>query len=76
MHILSTTQGFVLIALFGVAMIVITYLVSRERRWKTTSVGFLVAGREVPWTLGAPSIAASWIWARSWCAMPMASSPG
>lgn len=63
MSILTTTQGYVLIALFGVAMVAITYLVSREKRWKSTGVGFLVAGREVPWTLGAPSIAASWIWA-------------
>jgi Na+/proline symporter len=63
MSVLTTTQGYILIAIFGIAMLGITYLVSGETRWKTTGVGFLVAGREVPWTLAAPSIAASWLWA-------------
>ena len=63
MNILTAAQGYGLMAFFAVAMIAITYFVSRESRWKKTGVGFLVAGREVPWTIGAPSIAASWIWA-------------
>jgi len=63
MPVLTTTQGYILIAIFGLAMLAITYVVSREKRWKTTGVGFLVAGREVTWPLAAPSIAASWIWA-------------
>jgi Na+/proline symporter len=63
MNILSQGQGYILIAVFGLAMVAITWLVSREKRWKTTGVGFLVAGREVSWRIGAPSIAASWIWA-------------
>jgi len=63
MNILSPTEGYILIALFGLMMVAVTYVVSRDRRWMSTGVGFLVAGREVPWTLGAPSIAASWIWA-------------
>lgn len=63
MAVLSTMQGYLLIVLFAAAMLAITYFVSRDRRWKSTGVGFLVAGREVPWTLAAPSIAASWIWA-------------
>jgi len=63
MNVLTQTEGYILIAIFGIVMVAITFLVSRDRRWKSTGVGFLVAGREVPWTLGAPSIAASWIWA-------------
>lgn len=63
MTVLSEFQGYLLILLFGIGMIAITWLVSRDPRWKHTGVGFLVAGREVRWTLGAPSIAASWIWA-------------
>lgn len=63
MSILTTTQGYILIVLFGIAMFAITYFASREKRWKSTGVGFLVAGRNVRWPLAAPSIAASWIWA-------------
>ncbi len=63
MNVLSQGQGYILIAVFGLAMVAITWLVSREKRWKTTGAGFLVAGREVSWRIGAPSIAASWIWA-------------
>jgi Na+/proline symporter len=63
MEVLTQSQGFILIAFFGVAMILLTWIVSRDPRWKHTGTGFLVAGREVSWTLAAPSIAASWIWA-------------
>lgn len=63
MNILSQTEGYVLIVAFGFAMIAITWLVSKDQRWRHTGVGFLVAGRDVTWKVGAPSIAASWIWA-------------
>ena len=63
MNIISQFEGYVLIALFAVLMIALTVVVSRDKRWKQTGVGFLVAGREVSWKIGAPSIAASWIWA-------------
>lgn len=63
MTVLSTAAGYLLIVLFGALMIGLTYVLSRESRWRHTGVGFLVAGREVSWKVGAPSIAASWIWA-------------
>jgi Na+/proline symporter len=43
-------------------MITITTLMSRGHIWHT-AVGFLAAGRKVPWTIGAISIAITWIWA-------------
>lgn len=63
MDVLSQTHGYILIVLFGAGMVVLTWFVSRDPRWKHTGMGFLVAGRDVPWYLAAPSIAASWIWA-------------
>ena len=63
MHLISAQAGYTLIVGFGLVMIVLTWLASRDPRWAKTQAGFLVAGRDVPWTLAAPSIAASWIWA-------------
>lgn len=63
MMLLEGYQGYLLIILFGAGMLGLTALVSRNPRWKATGAGFLVAGRDVPWTVAAPSIAASWIWA-------------
>lgn len=63
MSILDQRDGYVLIALFGLTMIAITWFISMDKRWRHTGVGFLVAGRNVGWKIGAPSIAASWIWA-------------
>ena len=63
MNILTQSQGYLLITCFGLAMVGLTWIVSRDKRWKHTGTGFLVAGRDVPWFLAAPSIAASWIWA-------------
>lgn len=62
MKALSQLDGYLLISIFGVAMILLTYYASKNERWKSGS-GFLVAWRNVPWWLAAPSIAASWIWA-------------
>lgn len=62
MNLISTTQGFWLLAIFGVVMVTITYLFTTGSKWQTQE-GFLVARRNVPWWLGGPSIAASWIWA-------------
>ena len=59
---MSPEQGYLLLFVFGLAMIIITAWGSRAERWKTLS-GFLVANRNVPWFLGALSIAVSWIWA-------------
>lgn len=44
-------------------MIFLTYIASRSERWMSSGTGFLVAWRNVPWYLAAPSIAACWIWA-------------
>lgn len=63
MTLLSPAAGYILLAVFGAAMFTITCVVSRNPRWRHSGVGFLVAGRDVPWSIGAPSIAASWIWA-------------
>ena len=63
MNILSESQGYLLIIIFGLLMVLTTYLVSRNKSWRHTGTGFLVAGREVPWVVGSFSIAASWIWA-------------
>lgn len=59
---IGSTQGYVLLGLYGVAMVGITYFFARWKQYKSIQ-GFLVAGRNVSWWLGATSIAASWIWA-------------
>ncbi|MBI5504840.1 MAG: hypothetical protein HY899_08545 [Deltaproteobacteria bacterium] len=63
MNVVSQGVGYLLIGLFGIVMILVTWLASRDARWTKTQAGFLVAGRDVHWVLAAPSIAASWIWA-------------
>lgn len=63
MPILTQSQGYLLIAIFGAILVALTWFTSRDPRWGRTGAGFLVAGREVNWKIGAPSIAASWIWA-------------
>lgn len=59
---LSPSQGYWLLAMYGVFMIAITYFFAHWKKYKTIQ-GFLVAERNVVWWLGATSIAASWIWA-------------
>ncbi|MDE2079299.1 MAG: hypothetical protein KGI73_02825 [Patescibacteria group bacterium] len=59
---LSASQGYILLALYGLFMIAVTYFFGRWRHYKTVQ-GFLVAERNVSWWLGATSIAASWVWA-------------
>jgi Na+/proline symporter len=63
MHALTPPSAYILIAIFGLSMIALTYFGSRSERWTDTGAGFLVAWRDIPWYLAAPSIAASWIWA-------------
>lgn len=63
MPLLNVAQGYVLLLFFAVAMIALTWAVSRNPAWRHTGTGFLVAGRNVPWWVAAPSIAASWVWA-------------
>lgn len=63
MNIMTPLVGYLLIGIFGLGLILLTWVASRNPRWTKTQEGFLVAGRDVPWWLGAPSIGASWIWA-------------
>jgi urea-proton symporter len=62
MAFISEIQGYILLAAFGIAMLAITLFFAR-RAARETMEGFLVASRHISWKLGAPSIAASWIWA-------------
>ena len=59
---IPTGQSYLLLAMFGIGIILFTYFFARWDRWKTKE-GFLVANRNVGWVLGGFSIAASWIWA-------------
>ena len=59
---LTASQGYILLILYGIFMVAITYFFARWRRYRSIQ-GFLVAERNVSWWLGATSIAASWIWA-------------
>jgi urea-proton symporter len=63
MQIMSQFQGYLLIALFGLLMLILTLMAGRNRQWTGTRSGFLYAGRQAPALLTAFSIAASWIWA-------------
>lgn len=62
MNTLSPTTGYLLLALYGIVMIALTYFFARWKRYHSIQ-GFLAAERNVSWWLGATSIAASWIWA-------------
>lgn len=59
---MSQTSGLILLGIFGLVMLVVTWLASRAEVWGTRS-GFLYAGRNVSGLMSAFSIAASWIWA-------------
>jgi len=61
MNFISQSAGYWFLAIFAVAMLLITYFFARRK--KDTKEGFLVANREVGWFVGGSSIAASWIWA-------------
>lgn len=62
MGFISQTAGYWFLLIFGVAMVLITFLATK---WKggNTKEGFLVANRNVGWFMGGSSIAASWLWA-------------
>ena len=62
MAFISQTAGYWFLALFGIAMVAITYYFARWRKGHTKD-GFMVANRQVGWIMGSSSIAASWIWA-------------
>ncbi len=61
MAFLGMDAGLAVLTLFGVAMVIVTWFFTKHVNLTTDD--FLVAGRDVPWWLGASSIAASWIWA-------------
>ena len=62
MNFISSSSGYLLLLVFGLSMLLVTYLFGRWGKWKTKE-SFLVANRDVGWVLGGFSIAASWIWA-------------
>jgi Na+/proline symporter len=62
MGTISQSSGYLLLAIYGVAMVLITWFFARWKKHKSIQ-GFLVAERNIKWWLGATSIAASWIWA-------------
>lgn len=62
MPYISQGMGYIFLTLFGAAMLIITYIFARWKRYKSKE-GFLVASRKIGWLNGGMSIAASWIWA-------------
>ncbi len=62
MAFISQSAGYLFLLIFGIVMVLITYLFAKRRN-SNTKEGFLVAGRKVNWFFGGTSIAASWIWA-------------
>jgi Na+/proline symporter len=62
MQLIQPFSAYTLLIVFSLVMIAVTTLTSRGRLWQTP-VGFMTAGRNVPWWLGAVSIAITWIWA-------------
>jgi len=62
MTFVSSTTGYLFLAIFGLAMLAITYVFARLQK-DNSKEGFLVANRKVGWIFGGSSIAASWIWA-------------
>ena len=62
MRAVSPSIGYLILFVYGIFMVLITYFFARWKGWKTIE-GFLVAERRASWWLNGPSIAASWIWA-------------
>jgi len=62
MRFVSQSASYWFLVIFGIAMVLITYIFARWKKWHTKD-GFLVANRQVGWFVGSSSIAASWIWA-------------
>lgn len=60
MEVLSSTQGFMLLAGYLLAMLVLVFFL---RGGEDTKKGFLVAGRKMNGLVAAFSIAATWVWA-------------
>ncbi|MCB0419808.1 MAG: hypothetical protein KDD61_02370 [Bdellovibrionales bacterium] len=60
--LLSKNVGWLFLFSFGIVMILLTLLFTKNKHFKSKE-GFLLANRSVVWWLGGPSIAASWIWA-------------
>lgn len=61
MNLITQQEGFIILAIYGVAMISLVYLLTKKIIY--TNERFLVADRQVSWIHGALSIAVSWIWA-------------
>ncbi len=62
MELMTQTQGYLFLILFGIIMFTITWFFARWKQYNSKE-GFLVAERKLNWFTGGSSIAASWIWA-------------
>lgn len=60
MNILTQIEGYFFLILFTILMIVVTIIFTKKSK---NYDSFIVADRDIKWWIGAPSIAASWIWA-------------
>lgn len=61
MNLITQNEGFLILAVYGIAMISLVYFLTRRKIY--TNERFLVADRKISWLHGALSIAVSWIWA-------------
>src|SRR3989344_9272335 len=61
MDLITQKEGWVILALYGAAMISLVYFLTKRKI--QTNENFLVADRQVSWLRGALSIAVSWVWA-------------
>ena len=60
MSYITPHTGYLFLALFGGAMVLLTSIFAKRR---DTTKQFLIANRKIGWLQGSLSIAASWIWA-------------
>lgn len=60
MNSISTFNGYIILALYGLIMLVASIKVIKKSKNKED---YLVANREIPWHQSGFSIAATWIWA-------------
>jgi len=60
MNILTQIEGYIFLFLFAITMLIVTTIFTKKSK---NYDNFIISDRNIKWWLGAPSIAASWIWA-------------
>jgi len=60
MNILTQTEGYIFLFLFAITMLIVTIIFTKKSK---NYDSFIISDRNIKWWIGAPSIAASWIWA-------------